>query len=58
MVLPLDCTPRPASNLDEELLEADSPAILSELDDAARVLRIQDELQMVFKALAHVGKAD
>ncbi len=57
MVLPLDYEPRPPSNLDEELLEADSPAILSELDDAARVLRIQDELQMGFKALAHVGKA-
>ena len=57
MVPRLDYTPRPASNLDEELLEADSPAILSELDDAARVLRIQDELQMGFKALAHVGAA-
>ncbi|CAA9518053.1 MAG: FIG01121566: hypothetical protein [uncultured Solirubrobacteraceae bacterium] len=53
----MDYTPRPPSNLDEELLEADSPAILSQLDDAARVLRIQDELQMGFKALAHVGKA-
>ena len=53
----MDYKPRPASNLDEELLEADSPAILSELDDAARVLRVQDELQMGFKALAHVGKA-
>ncbi len=57
MVLGLDYEPRPPSNVDEELLEADSPAILSELDDAARVLRIQDELQMGFKALAHVGKA-
>lgn len=53
----MDYTPRPPSNLDEELLEADSPAILSQLDDAARVLRIQDELQMGFKALSHVGKA-
>ncbi len=57
MVLALDYVPRPPSNLDEELLDADSPAILSELDDAHRVLRIQDELQMGFKALAHVGKA-
>jgi len=53
----VDYTPRPPSNLDEELLEADSPAIFSQLDDAARVLRIQDELQMGFKALSHVGKA-
>ncbi len=53
----MDQTPRPPSNLDEELLDADSPAIFSELDDAARVLRIQDELQMGFKAMAHVGKA-
>ena len=53
----MDYTPRPPSNLDEELLEADSPAILSQLDDAARILRIQDELRMGFNALAHVGKA-
>jgi uncharacterized protein (TIGR00730 family) len=53
----VDYTPRPPSNLDEELLEADSPAILSELDDAHRVLRIQDELELGFAALAHVGKA-
>src|SRR5918998_5310770 len=53
----MDYVPRAPSNLDEELLEADSPAIFSELDDAARVLRIQDELQMGFAALSHVGKA-
>jgi len=53
----VDPTPRPPSNLDEELLEADSPAILSELDDAHRVLRIQDEIQLGFSTLAHVGKA-
>lgn len=53
----MNSIPRPPSNLDEELLDADSPAIFSDLDDAARVLRIQDELQMGFKALAHVGKA-
>jgi uncharacterized protein (TIGR00730 family) len=57
MVPVLDYIPRPPSNLDEELLEADSPAILSQLDDAHRVLRIQDELRMGFQALAHVGKA-
>ena len=53
----MDPTPRRPSNLDEELLEADSTAILSELDDAHRVLRIQDEIQLGFSALAHVGKA-
>ena len=57
MVPVLDYIPRPPSNLDEELLEADSPAIFSQLDDAHRVLRIQDELRMGFQALAHVGKA-
>ena len=53
----MDYTPRRPSNLDEELLDAESPAILSELDDAARLSRIQDELDMGFRALAHVGKA-
>ena len=53
----MDYVPRRPSNLDEELLDAESPAILSELDDTARVDRIEDELEMGFRALAHVGKA-
>jgi uncharacterized protein (TIGR00730 family) len=49
--------PRPPTSADEELLEADTPAIVSQLDDVARVRRIQEELLAGFDALAHVGKA-
>jgi uncharacterized protein (TIGR00730 family) len=49
--------PRPPTTLDEELLEADSPAIVSQLDDAARLRRIHEELHDGFERLAHVGKA-
>ena len=49
--------PRPATSDDEELLEAETTAILSEFTDAQRLLRIQDELRAGFRALSHVGKA-
>src|SRR5215218_1925948 len=49
--------PRPPTSADEELLEADTPAIVSQLDDAARVRRIDEELRMGFDRLSHVGKA-
>jgi uncharacterized protein (TIGR00730 family) len=49
--------PRHPASLDEELLEAETTAILSELTDAQRVLRIQDELRGGFKTLNHIGKA-
>jgi len=49
--------PRHPATLDEELLEAETTAILSELSDAQRVLRIQDELRAGFKTLKHIGKA-
>ena len=49
--------PRPPTSSDEELLEAETPAIVSQLDDAARVRRIQEELRMGFDQLAQVGKA-
>jgi uncharacterized protein (TIGR00730 family) len=49
--------PRPPTSSDEELLEADTSAIVSQLDDAARMRRIQEELRMGFDHLAHVGKA-
>jgi uncharacterized protein (TIGR00730 family) len=49
--------PRHPSTADEELLEAETTAILSELTDAQRVLRIQDELRAGFKTLSHIGKA-
>jgi uncharacterized protein (TIGR00730 family) len=48
--------PRQPTSLDEELLEAQTSAILSELTDAQRLLRIQDELRMGFNALSHLGK--
>jgi uncharacterized protein (TIGR00730 family) len=49
--------PRHPATPDEELLEAETTAILSELTDAQRVLRIQDELRAGFKTLNHIGKA-
>jgi uncharacterized protein (TIGR00730 family) len=49
--------PRHPTSADEELLEAETVAIVSELSDEARLERIQAELQQGFAALAHVGKA-
>jgi hypothetical protein len=49
--------PRHPTSSDEELLEAETTAIVSELSDAARLERIHEELQQGFAALAHVGKA-
>jgi uncharacterized protein (TIGR00730 family) len=49
--------PRHPTSMDEELLEAETTAILSELTDAQRLLRIQDELRAGFAQLSHVGKA-
>jgi uncharacterized protein (TIGR00730 family) len=49
--------PRLPTSLDEELLEAETTAILSELTDAQRLLRIQDELRAGFAQLSHIGKA-
>jgi uncharacterized protein (TIGR00730 family) len=49
--------PRHPTSLDEELLEAETSAVLSELTDAQRLLRIQDELRAGFAQLAHIGKA-
>jgi uncharacterized protein (TIGR00730 family) len=49
--------PRHPTTADEELLEAETTAILSELTDAQRILRIQDELRAGFKTLSHIGKA-
>jgi uncharacterized protein (TIGR00730 family) len=49
--------PRPPTSADEELFEAETQAIVSQLDDAARIARIRDELRMGFERLSHVGKA-
>ena len=49
--------PRRPTTPDEELLEAESLTIATQLDDAARLERVEDELIRGFGALAHVGKA-
>jgi uncharacterized protein (TIGR00730 family) len=49
--------PRAPTSTDEELLEADTQAIVSQLDDTARLRAISDELRAGFGQLAHVGKA-
>src|SRR5829696_2226260 len=49
--------PRAPTSTDEELLEAETQAIVSQLDDAARLHAIQDELRLGFDKLSHVGKA-
>jgi uncharacterized protein (TIGR00730 family) len=49
--------PRHPTSDDEELLEAETIAILSEYTDAQRLLRVQDELRAGFRALSHIGKA-
>jgi uncharacterized protein (TIGR00730 family) len=48
---------RHPTSSDEELLEAETSAILAELTDAQRLLRIQDELRDGFQALGRIGKA-
>ena len=53
----LTVPPRHPTSDDEELLEAETTAVLSEYTDGQRLLRIQDELRTGFEALAHVGKA-
>ena len=49
--------PRKPRSLDEEILEAETSAILSELTDEQRIQRIADELRRGFRALDHIGKA-
>ena len=43
--------------LDEELIAAQEAAVVSTLTDAARIERIQEEIETGFRALAHVGAA-
>jgi uncharacterized protein (TIGR00730 family) len=52
-----DPQPRMPVTLDEELIAAQKAAVVSTLTDAARVERIEAELEMGFRALAHVGAA-
>ncbi|MGH2948972.1 MAG: TIGR00730 family Rossman fold protein [Solirubrobacteraceae bacterium] len=49
--------PRHPTSLDEELLEAETTAVLSEFTDAQRLLRIREELRAGFEALRPLGKA-
>jgi uncharacterized protein (TIGR00730 family) len=49
--------PREPTSPDEELLEAETTAIRSELTEEERLERIREELRMGFEALAHLGKA-
>jgi uncharacterized protein (TIGR00730 family) len=49
--------PRMPVTLDEEIIAAQEAAVVSTLTDAARLERIQDEVEMGFRALAHVGAA-
>jgi uncharacterized protein (TIGR00730 family) len=52
-----DPQPRMPVTLDEEIIAAQAGAVISTLTDAARIERIQAELEMGFRALAHVGAA-
>ena len=49
--------PRMPATLDEEIIAAQEPAVVSTLTDAARIERIQAEIDLGFDALAHVGAA-
>jgi uncharacterized protein (TIGR00730 family) len=49
--------PRKPTTLDEEVLEAETAAILSTLSDAERIERMAGELREGFHALAHVERA-
>jgi uncharacterized protein (TIGR00730 family) len=49
--------PRYPSSSDEELLEAETTAVISELSDGARIERIQEELREGFRTLGNIGKA-
>ena len=49
--------PRDPTTPDEELLEAESLAVASQLDDTTRLERVEDELRTGFDSLAHIGKA-
>ena len=46
--------PRAPTSADEEVLEADTLAIVSELDDASRVRRMATEIDMGFEALKDI----
>lgn len=47
-------TPREPKTADEELLSAEWPQVVTELTDEQRVERISAEVEMAFRALAHI----
>jgi uncharacterized protein (TIGR00730 family) len=49
--------PRMPATLDEEIIAAQEQGVISTLSDGARIARIRQEIQVGFKALAHVGPA-
>src|SRR4051812_37980426 len=49
--------PVPPESPDEEILGAETSAILSLLDDEARITAVASELRTGFSLLAHVGRA-
>jgi uncharacterized protein (TIGR00730 family) len=49
--------PRSPATLDEELLNAGSPAVLTTQSEEARLARIHDELQLGFELLGGIGPA-
>ncbi len=49
--------PRRPGSPDEELLEAETLAVASQLSDSARLERVEHELRRGFDSLAHIGKA-
>jgi uncharacterized protein (TIGR00730 family) len=52
-----DPKPRMPVTLDEEIIGAEAAAVVSTLTDAARLERIKEEIELGFRALAHVGAA-
>jgi uncharacterized protein (TIGR00730 family) len=55
---PQDQPPRQRpESADEEILNAETSAVISLLDDEARIRAVAEELRAGFQALAHVGKA-
>ncbi len=53
--LPHDLTPRQPQTVDEELIAAEDPAVVSKVTDAQRVEKISAEIGRAFEMLAPIG---
>jgi uncharacterized protein (TIGR00730 family) len=53
----MDESARAPESADEEILGAETSAVLSLLDDEARIRKVSEELRAGFRTLSHVGKA-